>query len=74
MDPGVVYGRASMQDPEQRIQVLHANAQLQLAARPEILPPGGVSEARQEYLHHHIRPLVRPAFQDITCPAPDTEE
>ena len=38
--------------------------------RPAVLPASGLSESRLRYLFSHVRPYVRPAFQEETCPNP----
>lgn len=38
---------------------------------PVQLTPGGLTEERQRYLYRFVRLLVRPAAQDLTCPAPE---
>ena len=38
--------------------------------RPAVLPASGLSESRLRYLFSHVRPYVRPAFQEETCPDP----
>lgn len=71
--PGVVVVRTSSDSEEIEVQVLRPRAQFP-ASLPPVLPAGGLSRQRQEYLYKNVRPYVRPSFQDITCPATATDD
>ena len=73
-EPGIVIARPSSasEDNEQlfdlRRRVGHQFAD---AAPPPIVEAPGLSNSRQNYLFKSVRPFVRAAFQDETCPPPD---
>ncbi|KAJ8319920.1 hypothetical protein KUTeg_001507 [Tegillarca granosa] len=43
-------------------------------ALPEVIYSAGLYKDRQQYLFPSVRPYVRPAYKDITCPPPVEEE
>eukprot|EP00117_Sycon_ciliatum_P035832 scpid104317/ scgid27083/ len=60
-------------DEPQHVPILLTSKQALLAAGyPSVLPLGGLSEARRDYLYKQVRPHVPEAFQDGLCPKPDT--
>ena len=62
-----------------RAQVLHQRIDLRRdaafqfvdVAPPPVVVAPGLSTTRRQYLFKTVRPFVREAFQDLTCPAPD---
>jgi hypothetical protein len=68
-DLGAVFVKERSGSPELRVQLMRRNIQtVPHDVFPDPIAPAGISRARQDYLFRHVRPYVRPAFQDITCP------
>ena len=58
-------------DSEPQVQnLLKSQASLQREELPPIVPPAGLSAARQWYLYREIRPFVDILHQDIVAPLP----
>jgi len=72
-EPGVVYVKERCDSELVRKMLLKQNVLLDKNDRPGILPPAGLSEKRQHYLQTVVRPYVRAACQDITCPPVEEE-
>ena len=68
--PGVVYVRQGIGDEETARCLLKRGMEPPNAMCPAMLKPAGLTLDRQHYLFKQIRPFVRPACQDITCPEP----
>ncbi len=70
-EPGVVAVRTGADACELKINILkNAAYTFTSTNRPVAVPEAGLSHARQNYLFRTVRPYVRPAFQDETCPVP----
>ena len=68
-EPGVLTVKESASSPEMKINILkEPNIQLNAMDKSNIIQPRGLSEARSLYLFRSVRPYVRPAYQDDTCP------
>ena len=53
------------------VPILKVTAEeVKAAGIPATLPAGGLSQARQDYLHKEIRPFIAVEHQDTLCPAP----
>ncbi|XP_053376640.1 uncharacterized protein LOC123565268 [Mercenaria mercenaria] len=74
--PGVVYMKVNADDVDEIRFIICKTHHLPMDVTdiPDVLPPGGLSKERQEYLFRHVRPLVRQPFQDILCPIPTQTE
>ncbi|XP_053375897.1 uncharacterized protein LOC123531691 [Mercenaria mercenaria] len=74
--PGVVYMKENADDIDEIRFIICKTHYLPMDVTdiPDVLPPGGLSKERQEYLFRHVRPLVRQPFQDILCPIPTQTE
>lgn len=68
--PGVVYVRERIGDEETAIRLLKRGVDPPNNLNPAMLEPAGLTIDRQQYLFTHIRPFVRPACKDVTCPEP----
>ena len=61
--PGVVSVQKTLTDEPQDVIVLRTSKEaLQAGGMPTVLQPGGLSEARKEYLYKQVRPHVPAAF------------
>lgn len=70
-EPGIVTAKKTCDRTEEKIEILKDQGfQFREIRRPGVLPAGGLSESRVRYLYSHVRPFVRPAFQEETCPSP----
>lgn len=70
-EPGIVTAKNTFDGTEEQIEILKDQGfQFREIRRPDVLPAGGLSESRVRYLFSHVRPFVRPAFQEETCPFP----
>lgn len=73
-EPGIVVARqsSSSEDNEQQID-LRRDAAFQFVdvAQPSVVVAPGFSTTRRQNLFKTVRPFVREAFQDLTCPTPD---
>lgn len=70
-EPGIVTVKRTCDGTEEKIEILKDQGfQFREIRRPDVLPAGGLSESRVRYLFSHVRPFVRPAFQEETCPSP----
>ena len=67
---GTVFYKRKLDDVEFSFQLCNSaeTVQQRLAQMPAEVAPPGLSQARQEYLRHFIRPFVRSDKQDILCP------
>ncbi|XP_053406279.1 uncharacterized protein LOC123531757 [Mercenaria mercenaria] len=74
--PGAVYMKENADDIDEIRFIICKTHYLPMDVTdiPDVLPPGGLSKERQEYLFRHVRPLVRQPFQDILCPIPTQTE
>ena len=70
-DPGFVYVKTSAPEAETRIKIL--KKEIPESAYPSSLPASGLSRDRAKYIYQTLRPLVRTAYQDATCPRPHEE-
>ncbi|KAJ8302403.1 hypothetical protein KUTeg_021390 [Tegillarca granosa] len=76
-----LYRRSNRDSIEQLQKVVEKSAGSNTAkidnaseALPEVIYPAGLSRDRQQYLYSSVRPYVRSAYKDITCPSPVEEE
>lgn len=73
-EPGIVTLRASRDAVLKTACILKDPAfRFGDATRPDVVPAGGLSPARQAYLYKSVRPYVRPAYQDSICPGSDAD-
>ena len=72
--PGYVQISLSNRFPDKSVKILssaaNVAASLNSASLPPVLPPAGISFARQEYLFQQIRPYCHAESRDTTCPQP----
>lgn len=70
--PGCVFVKKRADSVEIKVSLLVKEAPASsMNDLPVQLTPGGLTEERQRYLYRFVRHLVRPAAQDLTCPAPE---
>ena len=73
--PGIVAYKTALDGEVKNATVLTSSKDaLAAAGLPEVLPPGGLSLQRQQYLYRSIRQHVPEEFQDQLCPMPATLE
>jgi hypothetical protein len=72
--PGIVSVKESLEGPSRDIQMLQNPSTVFDGERPPVMPAAGLTAERQRYLHRMVRPHVSPAYKDVICPAPSTEE
>lgn len=70
-EPGVVYVRKTLSDPESSHQLLKSIDRLPPAELPDQQIPPGLDANRKWYLFEKIREFCSVATRDITCPQPD---
>ena len=72
LEPGVVYMKVAADDEAEERFVICKTSHLQMDRDdlPPVIRSAGLSKERMEYLHRHVRPLVRRPFQDLLCPPP----
>ncbi|XP_078328084.1 uncharacterized protein LOC144623518 [Crassostrea virginica] len=70
-EPGIVSAQKTSGGIVEKIAILKDQEfSFDEIRRPAVLPASGLSESRLRYLFSHVRPYVRPAFQEETCPDP----
>ena len=58
--------------PETSVKILKSDPEaLADPVMPDIVPPAGLTEQRENYLFRMVRPFVKDPFKDITCPNPE---
>ena len=72
--PGIVTVRPAADEPTTAVDNLKCPADTIPRTPPPVLPAAGLTQQRSQYLHKHVRPYVRPVFQDELCPNPDEHE
>ena len=73
--PGEVLTKKTVTSPPTTVQILKVDAhQLSAAELPQLLPRGGMTQDRSQYLFKEIREFVPPAFQDDLCPLPEDQQ
>ena len=71
-NPGFVFVKKRADSEENKILLLKNNAPAFFPLElPQQIHPKGLTEERRQYLYRFVRHLVRPAAQDLTCPAPE---
>ena len=68
--PGIVHLRKRLGDEETSVRLLKTGEVPPNSMEPARLMPSGLTLDRQHYLFKQIRPFVKPACQDATCPEP----
>ena len=69
--PGVVSIKSSLGDEWKDVVLLTSSKDaLDAAQLPPVIPPGGLSLTRKQYLYNQIRLHVPVEFQDELCPKP----
>ena len=68
-NPGDVFIKENIDSAERCLHILQVSPDVFETSFPEVLTPGGLSRARQEYLFKRIRPFVREGFKDELCPS-----
>lgn len=72
-EPGTVLVRQGVDSDEIKVNILRDKRYcFTSASRPAVVNAHGLTQERQRYLYHTVRPYVRPVFQDKTCPVPET--
>ena len=69
--PGIVDAREKLDSEEVQISIFKRGVtaeKVRSTSLPNVIPAAGLSRDRAEYLYTQVRPFVRPAYQDITCP------
>lgn len=70
-EPSIVSAKKTCDGTEKKIKILKDQKfQFREIRRLDVLPSGGLSESRLSYVYSHVRPFVRPAFREETCPSP----
>ncbi|XP_061192127.1 uncharacterized protein LOC133200324 [Saccostrea echinata] len=73
--PGKVYVRETFYHAETEVELLKSSVTPEdltaVAVMSEIIPPGGISPERQQYLFRMVRPFVRDPYKEMTCPNPE---
>ncbi len=62
--------RERVDSPVVEVQILRVAANQVPSDGPDILPVAGMTRQRQQHLFTFVRPYVRAACQDTTCPRP----
>ena len=70
-EPGKVTVQELRKSPPKTVTILKTSvAELKAAGLPNLLPRGGITAERAEYLHKEIREFVPDPFKDDLCPPP----
>ena len=68
--PGVVEVKEWSTSQSEKHTILKVSPEeVTAAGEAPVIPPGGISRARAEYLYKEIRPFVAAPYQDELCPA-----
>ncbi|MES9882760.1 MAG: hypothetical protein ABW185_17980 [Sedimenticola sp.] len=67
--PGCTFVKES--DDSDEIMLKLSTTDVMPTGRPAVIPAAGLSAERAKYLHQHVRPYLREASKDITCPQPE---
>ena len=70
--PGELILQKSADGEEQEILLLHSEWLPTAESLPAVIPPPGLSLARQQYLYEKIRPYCPDSVKDDVCPKPSS--